>query len=128
MSIRTRLTSLALALFISGCGAGQMSPNGGGPFAEAADGPQTISIHVQNLNFNEATLWALSPAGRQRLGVVSGKGDAVYRIAWNIPQPLQIEIDVLSGSRCTTEPVQADPGDSLDLRIQVDLATQQRCY
>jgi len=128
MSIRTRLTSLALALMVSGCGAGQMSSNGGGPFAAAADGPQTISIHVQNLNFSDATLWAVSQSGRQRLGIVGGKGDAVYRIAWTVPQALQIEIDVLAGSRCTTEPVQTDPGDSLDLRIQMDLATQQRCY
>jgi hypothetical protein len=128
MPIRTRVTSLAFALLVAGCGGGQMiSGGGGGPFAAAEDGPQTISIHVQNLNFNDATLWAISPGGRQRLGIVGGKNDAVYRISWNTPQTLQLEIDVLAGSRCTTEPLQVDPGDSLDLQIQIDLAMQQRC-
>ena len=128
MSIRKSLTTLSLALLATGCGGGSMATqSGGGPFAAAADGPRTVSIHVQNLNFNDATLWAVSPSGRQRLGVVGGKGDAVYRIPWTIPQTLQIEINVLAGSRCTTQPLQVDPGDTLELQIQLDLSMQQRC-
>lgn len=128
MSIRKSLTALAVALLATGCGGGSMATSsGGGPFAAASDGPRTISIHVQNLNFNDATLWAVSNSGRQRLGVVGGKGDAVYRIPWTFPQRLQIEIDLLAGSRCTTEPLQVDPGDSLELQIQLDLSMQRHC-
>ena len=127
MSIRTRLTLLAFPLLLAGCAGGRMPSNGGGPFAAADDGPQTISIHVQNLNFNDAALWAISRSGRERLGIVGGKSDAVYRIAWNMPQPLQIEIDLLAGERCTTEPISTDPGDSLDLQIQMDLSMQRGC-
>lgn len=127
MSLRTSLTLLALPLLLAGCAAGQSSPNGGGPFAAAADGPQTITIHVQNLNFNDATLWAVGRSGRERLGIIGGKADAVYRIAWDTPQPLQIEIDLLAGQSCMTEPMPVDPGDQLELQIQMDLAMQRGC-
>ncbi|MEX2466266.1 MAG: hypothetical protein WD995_05115 [Gemmatimonadota bacterium] len=127
MPIRTSLTVCALALVVTGCAGGQLQSDGGGPFAASADGPQTISIHVRNLNFSEATLWAVSNSGRQRLGVIGGKGDNVYRITWDFSQALQVEIDLLAGPRCTTEPLQVDPGDTLDLQIEVNMQRQFSC-
>lgn len=128
MQIRSRLTALALALAASGCAGGQTPQGGGGPFAAAADGPRTVTIHVTNLNFNEARLWAVSRGGRERLGVVGGKGDAVYRISWPVSEPMQIEIDLLAGPSCVTEPLEVDPGDDLELQIAVDLSQQPNCY
>lgn len=126
MPIRTSLTALTLAFLASGC-AGGGTPTSDGPFAAAADGPQTVSIHVRNLNFSEARLWAVSRGGRQRLGVIDGKGDAVYRITWAVAEPMQIEIDLLAGPRCLTEPMTVDPGDDLELQIQMDLSRQPGC-
>ncbi len=126
---RTRLAALltiALTLGLSAC-AGS-SPNlNADPFEAATEGPRTISIHVTNLNFQEARLWAVSSAGRQRIGVVGGKADAVYRISWDFSQPLQVEIDLLAGPSCTTESLIVDPGDELQLQIEMDLARMSYC-
>lgn len=130
MQIRKSLTGTALALLVVGglaaCGGGRAAANAD-PFENAAEGPRVINIHVTNLNFNEARLWAISMEGRQRIGVIGGKADAVYRLPWNFSQPLRIEIDLLAGPRCTTEPINVDPGDDLRLQIEMDLARQARC-
>lgn len=129
MPIRSRLTvglAVLLVLGLSACGGGRSQLNAD-PFGAASEGPQTVGIHVTNLNFQEARLWAVSTSGRQRIGTVGGKADAVYRIPWNFSQPLQIEIDLLAGPSCTTEPLQVDPGDELQLQIEVDLSRQTRC-
>jgi hypothetical protein len=99
----------------------------GDPFSASSDGPQTITIRVRNLNFSEARLWAISRSGRERLGVIGGKADGVYRIGWNFSQPLQVEIDLLAGPRCTTEPLEVDPGDEIDLQIELDLSRMMGC-
>jgi len=117
--------ALALLLAAGGCAVG--SAGNPGPFERAEAGDQRVSVHVRNLNFSEATLWAVSRGGRQRLGVVGGKGDAVYTIPWRSSQPMQIEIDLLAGPRCTTEPLEVDPGDSLDVQIEVSLDSQPNC-
>jgi len=130
MRFRTRLKGGLLALgaisVAAGCGGigQQLDP---GPFERAQAGEQRVSIHVTNLNFSEATLWAVTRGGRDRLGTVGGKGDAVYTLPWNIPQPLQIEIDLLAGPRCMTAPLEVDPGDQLDLQIELDLGRQPNC-
>lgn len=130
MSIRTRIVQAgllsALVVAAGACAQGGR-PIQGDPFSASGDGPQTITIHVRNLNFSDATLWAVSRSGRQRLGVVTGKGDAVFRTSWTFPQPLQIEIDLLAGERCITEPLDVDPGDDLDLQIEMELYRQPGC-
>lgn len=128
MSIRPRVASLGLALSLglAACAGGRGNLTAD-PFEASTDGPQTISINVTNLNFQEARLWAVSSSGRQRIGVVGGKADAVYRISWDFSQPLQVEIDLLAGPSCTTEPLVVDPGDELQLQIEMDLSRMARC-
>jgi len=121
---------LGAALLLAGCGGGGLSipqGSGGGPFARASDGPQTVSIHVRNLNFNEAELWAVRRGDRQKLGIINGKADTVYRIPWTISEPLQLQIDLLAGPRCTTDALQVDPGDILEVEIAVDFRNQPNC-
>lgn len=129
MPVRTRvatLLALMLAVGMSAC-AGSGPNLNADPFEAASEGPRTISIHVTNLNFQEARLWAVSTSGRQRIGVVGGKADAVYRIPWDFSQPLQVHIDLLAGPSCTTESLIVDPGDELQLQIEVDLARMTYC-
>lgn len=127
MSLRTGLIAAFFAVALTGCGAGAAGPTPGDPFSAASDGPRTVTIHVRNLNFSQATLWAVSRGGRQRLGVVGGKEDAVYRIPWTFPQPMEIEINLLAGPRCTTEALEVDPGDILEVQIEIDLSRQPGC-
>lgn len=90
-------------------------------------GSGQIRIEVINRNFSDATLWAISPGGRQRLGIVTGKTDATFTLDWDFSQPLQIEIDLLAGERCVTAPLQVDPGDVLELQIEVELRRTAFC-
>ena len=96
------------------------------PFTDPGD--RSIRIDVTNLNFNDATLHAIRGAERHRLGIVSGKGSASYTLGWPLSMPLRIEIDLLAGDACTTRALQVDPGDVIDLQIEMDLRRDPDCY
>ena len=93
-----------------GCGGGSAR----NPFDPSA-GPgvgDRIRVEVQNLNFNDVTVWALRNSQRVRVGRVTGKTDQTFTIPWNVAQPIWFEIDVVSGRSCRTPQVPVDP-DSL---------------
>ena len=97
------------------------------PFMREPVGEETIRIRVQNDNFMDARLHAVGLNGRYLLGVVTGKQQAVLSIPWDFSGPLRIEIDLLVGPRCTTRPIDADPGDTFDLRIDPVLSMSDAC-
>ncbi len=86
-----------------------------------------IHLSVTNLNFMDATLWAVTPGDRRKLGVVVGKREAVYDLSLEYFTDLQIEIDILSGPRCLTESLPVNPGDHLELIIDVELVNSPLC-
>jgi hypothetical protein len=114
---------LAAVLVVSSTGCHAIAP---GLFGEKRAKPQ-IRIDVTNLNFQDATIHALRGGERHRLGTVTGKGSATYTLEWRTPLPLQIEIDLLAGGRCTTRPVTVDPGERIQLQIEVDIRRQIDC-
>lgn len=119
---RAVLLLAAVVAFSSGCRT--LAP---GLFGERRARPN-IRIDVTNLNFQDATLHALRGGERHRLGTVNGKGSATYTLEWRTPMPLQIEIDLLAGGRCTTRAVTVDPGEQIDLQIEVDIRRQADCF
>jgi hypothetical protein len=86
-----------------------------------------IRIHVTNLNFMDATLYALSTGTRERLGILTGKQEAVYTLPWRFSTQLRIEIDLLAGARCTTEALTVDPGDDIELIIDLNMNGSPLC-
>ena len=120
-----RRVVLAAALFAVGCAAAGVRE--ADPFRRSAEGRQQIRIHVLNLNFSDARLYAVAIGERKSLGVLAGKQDAVYTIDWNFTKPLSIEIDLVAGPRCTTRQITVDPGDVLDLRIEADFSMTRSC-
>ena len=68
----------AIVLGFAACASG--SSSSGDPFSQDPAERGEIEIKVVNLNFSDATVWALvgGGGGRQRLGTVSGKGDANF--------------------------------------------------
>ena len=98
------------------------------PFEAAAGGGQ-IHVKVVNENFYDATIWAVVNGARQhRLGVVTGKQNADFKMTWTVPQPLQFEIDLRTGNKsCVTDQMVVDPGDELELQIRPDLGQMGRC-
>lgn len=118
----TAILSCAL-LFASGCAA----PRAGSPFEVAAEGDRSIRIEVRNFNFADATLYARRGAERIRMGVVTGKTDRTFDLPWPVSYPLQVEIDLLAGERCTTRPRSVEPGEIILIQIQVAIANDPEC-
>jgi hypothetical protein len=96
------------------------------PFASAAY-PQTVRLIVQNRNFSDARIYVLRYGGRRPLGVVGGKRDAEFVMEWRMSEGVRIEIDLLAGPRCTTEELIVDPGDILELQIDVVFSRTSLC-
>jgi hypothetical protein len=88
---------------------------------------RSVRVYVTNLNFMDATLWAVTPGTRNKLGIVSGKREAVFTLPWDFSTDLRIEIDMLAGSRCVTEVLPVDPGDDIELIIDVDMSRSPLC-
>lgn len=115
--------TLATLLALSGCAASALrSPFGGG-----ADGEGAIRIEVRNFNFADATVHLVRGVERVRLGVVTGKTDRSYDVAWPRTQSLQVDIDLLAGVRCTTPPRDVTPGEVIYIRIPVELQSDPDC-
>lgn len=115
-----RLLGPLLFALVSGCA------TAGSPFT-GADDEREIEIEVLNLNFSDATLHALRMGQRIRLGVVTGKQSDTFTVRWPSSLPLQIEIRLLGGERCTTREMPVDPGDQLYLEIPSDLSRGALC-
>lgn len=114
------LATLLLSILVSGCTTAR-SPFSGG------DGERDVEIEVLNLNFSDATLHALRGGQRIRLGVVIGKQQETFKVRWPTSLPIQIEIRLLGGERCTTQEMVVDPGDRLYLQIPIDLRSGALC-
>ena len=67
-----------------------------------------IRVEVQNLNFNDVTIWAVRQGQRIRLGRVTGKTDEVFRTRWNPAMAISFNIDVTGGRSCNTQQVGVD--------------------
>lgn len=123
----SRCLALAALLASSGCASSGTRPVGD-PFNADPGARQEVQLRVRNFNFADATVWVMAREGRrQRLGVVTGKTDAVFTVPWAFSEPMQVEFDLLAGVRCVTESMTVDPGDLLELQISVDPDSDARC-
>jgi hypothetical protein len=118
------LPVLLAGLLAPGCASAGSATN---PFQAASAG--RVHVKVLNDNFYDATIWVVVNGSRQRkLGVVTGKQDAEFTMAWSVPRLLQFEIDLLTGNgSCLTEGMMVDPGDDLELQITPELGSMRGC-
>ncbi len=119
---KSALWSMVLGMAVLGC-AGTTSSTGD-PFGTEAS---TVTIEVDNHNFQDATLHAIAPGLRRRLGTVTGKGQGRFTLRWDFSQPLQIEIDLLAAGRCVTRALQVDPGETVQLIVESNLDSDPDC-
>jgi hypothetical protein len=84
------------------------SPFDGPAAAQGRGADEPIRIEVQNLNFNDVTIWAIRQGQRIRLGRVTGKTDQTFRTDWNPAMPISFMIDVTGGRTCNTGQVGVD--------------------
>ena len=113
------LLAAALALFPAACQSGRDLSN---PFREGgrARGSEDVTFFVTNLAFADATLYTIAGGARRRLGRVTGKQEATLTMSLGYPMDLQVEIDLLAGPTCYTSLIPVNPGDDLELIIQID--------
>jgi hypothetical protein len=119
--MQARAALLAGVLLIGACSAvGRWL--GGRPNPDEEPAPEPIlTLHVENQNFYDATIYALAASGeRQRLGVVTGNNQGTFTFRW-LHQELRVVIQLLAGGSRATDRVLVSPGDTLELIIQPDL-------
>lgn len=121
MSIRAALGVLACVLLSSSCASTSRDPFSGG------ERETSVEVEVLNLNFNDATLYAIRMGQRIRLGIVTGAKSETFTLRWTTSQPLRFEIRLLAGDRCVTGEIMTDPGDRLYLEIPQNFASDPSC-
>jgi len=128
---RNRLGSYVVVCSVviasAACAAGGR-PIGGDPFqgsseSRASSRETELRIQVRNSNFNAATIYAVRPGTRRRLGRVGGASDGDFRMPWETSDQIRFEVDLLASQSCVTRTVFAQPGESLLLVID---ATSRR--
>ena len=87
----------------------------------------TIRIEIDNRIFGDATVHAIWPGQRRRLGTVTGATTATFRIEWVRSVLLRFEIDLLAGPECGTPEIWADPGDIIVLNIDTRFMNGPYC-
>jgi hypothetical protein len=120
----SRSAIVCLALLVGGC-ATAARPKSNLASEEARD--RSVRVYATNLNFSDATLWAVIQGNRRRMGILTGKTEEVFVLPWPTSLDLQIEIDLLAGPRCTTRTMAVDPGDDIELVIDQDLLGGPLC-
>ena len=111
---------LALATACSSLRGGAANPFDGSLEQQQED---RLRIQIQNMNFNDVTVYAVSPGQRVRLGNVTGKTDQNFRLEWNFANPISFEIDVVGGSGCNTRPLPVDPGARVWVQVPNEVGT-----
>ena len=119
------IAACALALALGACGSRTSIP-GSDPFQGGA-AAQEIRLSVRNNNFYDASLTAISDAGRRRLGTVGGNQSAVFSMPLSFVSGLRIEVDLLAGPTCTTDFITVSPGETVELEIMADFDSSPNC-
>ena len=109
----TAMARTALILALTGLTACATSRNSGpNPFTGGGGSGSSVEdeirVDVQNLNFNDITVWAVRQGQRIRVGRVTGKTDETFRIDWNLALPIYFVVDVTGGRSCRTAQVSVE--------------------
>ena len=118
--VLTRIVCLGSLVAAGACG-------GTGRVVNPFDGTVTggvesrIRVEVQNLNFNDATVWGLRGSQRIRIGRVPGKGDREFNVEWNIATAIAFEIDIVASRGCRTRAVPVESGSRVWVTIPSDM-------
>ena len=99
-----------LLLITSGCG----TVGAADSFAESE---AVIEIVVDNRHINDVRIWAVSHAGSEYLGVVSGKARATFTHPWSRADDLQLLARTLGRRGFTTRAIGTTPGEAFELLI-----------
>jgi hypothetical protein len=93
------------------------------PGSSAAEDP--IHIEIQNLSFNDITVWSVRSGGqRRRIARVTGKTDQRVTIGWNVAVPIGFFVEQTAGRSCRTGQVPVEPNARVWLSVPSNVGTQ----
>ncbi len=105
--------ALVLCAGVSSCG-GSATPS---PFG--SDGMRgLVEVRVDNITFNDATVYAITLQRRRRLGVVQGKTTGRFTIEWEGLQDLEIAVDLLAGQSFQSQPLQVTANEVINVQVR----------
>ncbi len=117
MSRTVVVALLAVVATVTACGGGRATAN---PFSRGRGAPTSIQIFVDNQNFSDMTLLAVTIRGRQPLGRIGGSTQRTFTMDWQGLDEIRIRMELLAGDDYETNTINAGPGDRLELTIQRD--------
>jgi hypothetical protein len=112
--MRIELAAAALLIFGTAC-ATSSRPKA----IDLDDG--TIQIRVDNRNFNDARIIAVTRGGERRLGIVQGKTERDLTLPWETWGTIALRVQMLAGDTFTTPELETGPGELLELTIGVNV-------
>lgn len=123
-SVVGRVAVLCVLPAVAGLGCSS-SRGSGAPFVNQSD--SRINVEVENVGYWNATLYAVWPGRRVRLGTVTGTRTANFVLPWDRSIEFRVEIDLLAGPSCLTREIWADPGDIIVLRLTNQIMRDPDC-
>lgn len=116
---------LAGMVLLAGCATGGSARNPFDPSDTRGGGTdEPLRIEVQNLNFNDVTIWAMRQGQRIRMGRVTGKTDQTFRIDWNMAVPISFAIDVTGGRSCGTGTIGVESNATVWVAVPANVGSQ----
>ena len=123
-----RMTLLAGVLALAACGSRN---DGRSPFTDPPPAPGSsssedpIRVEIQNLSFNDITVWAVRSGGqRRRIARVSGKTDRTVTIGWNVAVPISFFVEQTAGRSCSTAQVGVEPEARVWVQVPSNVGRQ----
>jgi hypothetical protein len=119
-NIARSLIVMSGLMIASGCFGGR--GNVADPFSgNRREAPGRLQVEVQNLNFNDLTVFAIRQGQQIRLGSVTGKSDREFSIEWDLAMPVQFRIDIVGGRSCRIREISADPGSTVWVQVPANV-------
>jgi hypothetical protein len=123
-----RLVALLAVVTLAACGGGNEVRS---PFTDPPPAPgqnsteDPIRVEIQNLSFNDVTVWAVRSGGQRiRIARVTGKTDRTVTIGWNVAVPVAFFIEQTAGRSCTTGQVGVEPEARVWVQVPSNVGRQ----
>lgn len=121
MSISRFAALLTLALLTASCA--RLLGRASTPDEFDEEQPRHLTVEVDNQNFYDATIYAVQPGQRMRIGQVVGLTKETFQFLWP-SLDLRMEIYLISVGSYYTWPLDVQPGDQLALTVLPNLHTR----
>jgi len=113
-----RTAALIAVVGASACGGGLRNPFG----SRSGTAVGEIRLFVENQNFNDLRIYALTTRGPQAMGQVGGNSTRNFTLDWRQLEELRFRLEFLAGRQYRTNAVNVAPGDRLELIVPANPA------